>query len=287
MLIDDGESLILTDPWGESEAFGKWLPSPPPFIHPAYLASLAENNNQNFNILISNFNDDHCDDIFLKLFPKNINLIIPKVQSRWPYTRLKNLGFENLIEVNNKEEVSNIKYRTHNNGTISIETEDALIFHCNKAVTFEENDAFTITNHIEDYKCRISHLKKECKIILSLQINTSKGDYPHTYSDFEEEDKEFLTKKINNLFLSIVNMSISKVLIYGGHDNYHTENKNTPVYKDLNFYQSITKPHILNKLNLIDITPGDIYNFNEIKSLFGEYKYTKQNLKIKSKQYYE
>ena len=286
LLINDGDSLLLTDPWYDSKAFGKWLPVPPPFIHPVYLTSLAKDNEANFNILISNADDDHCDDEFLKLFPKNINLIIPKLESKWFYERLKLLGFNNIIEIGKRNEVSNISFRPHTNGTISIETHDALIFHCNKNNLFQEESALSINNHIQDYKSRAMHLKLNPKILLATQINTSQNDYPNTYSDYGDDDKEFLAKKTNNLFLSLVNMEIQNVLIYGGCDNYHSNYKKIGAYKDLNFYKSITKEHILNKLNLIDVTPGDTYNFNEIISLFGEYKYTKATLKEQSLKLY-
>ena len=285
-MINDGDSFLLTDPWYDTKAFGRWTPSPPPFIHPVYLTSLATDNESNFSILISNASDDHCDDEFLKLFPKEVNIIIPKHESRWFYTRLKSLGFNKITEIGKRNEVSNIKFRTHPNGTISIETYDALIFHSNKNNFFNEETSFSISNHIEDYKSRVSHLKLNLKILLAVQINTSQNDYPNTYSDYEEGDKEILTKKINKLFLSIVNMKIQNVLPYGGHDNYHSDYKKIPSYKDLDFYKSITKEHILNRLNLIDLTPSDKYNFNEVTSLFGEYKYTKSTLKKQSLKFY-
>ena len=286
LLINDGDRFLLTDPWYDTKAFGKWMPVPPLFIHPVYLTSLAVDNESNFNILISNPDDDHCDDEYLKLFPKNINVIIPRYESKWFYERLKLLGFNNIIEIGKRNEVSNIKFRSHTNGTISIETYDALIFHSNKNNLFEEESALSINNHIQDYTSRIMHLKLDPKILLATQINTSQNDYPNTYSDYSDDDKEALTKKINKLFLSIVNMQIHNVLLYGGHDNYHLDYKKIGTYKDLNFYRSIAKEHLENKLNLIDITPGDIYHFNRVTSLFGEHKYTKETLKEQSLKFY-
>ena len=53
ILVDAGETIILTDPWFDKPAFGSWLPSPPSLFHPVYLLSLAESNKQNFILIIS------------------------------------------------------------------------------------------------------------------------------------------------------------------------------------------------------------------------------------------
>ena len=98
VLIQDGDNFILTDPWYEKAAFGSWLPTPPASIHPAYLLALAKDNPR-FSIAISHGHDDHIDDDFLSLFPKQTRILIPEYSSKGFMFRVKNKGFENVIEV--------------------------------------------------------------------------------------------------------------------------------------------------------------------------------------------
>ena len=72
VLIQEGDNFILTDPWYEQPAFGSWLPVPPTSIHPVYLLALAKDNPK-FKILISHGHDDHLDDEWLSLFPKDVS----------------------------------------------------------------------------------------------------------------------------------------------------------------------------------------------------------------------
>ncbi len=290
LLINYGEGLLLTDPWHDTPAFGKWLPVPPPFMHPVYLTALAKNNESNFNILISNPDDDRCDDNFLKFFPKNINIIIPKNESPWFRRRIERLGFNNIVEIGKRQKFSNIDFRTHINGAVSIETNDALIIHSNKNNTFSEECMVSIDNHIQDYKSRTEYLKHDSsKILLATEINPSQNDYPNTYSDYDDEEKceVFLTNFINKLFISTINMGIRNLLPYGGHDNYHINNKKTGGHKDLSFYREIAKEHLEKKINLIEILPGDKYDFKKVTPLFSDFKYRHEDLEIKSKEYYE
>ena len=77
VLIQYEQNFVLTDPWYDKPAFGSWLPNPPSSVHPAYLVALSQST-VNFTIAISHGHDDHLDDLFLSLFPKNINILIPK-----------------------------------------------------------------------------------------------------------------------------------------------------------------------------------------------------------------
>ena len=121
LLINNGKSLLLTNPW-HNKAFGKWLPSPPSFFHPSYLASLAQENKDKFSILISNITEDSFDKKYLELFPKDVNLIVPKRESPWLKICLQNLGFVNINEINHKTEVNDNKIKIHPDGIITIET---------------------------------------------------------------------------------------------------------------------------------------------------------------------
>jgi L-ascorbate metabolism protein UlaG (beta-lactamase superfamily) len=98
VLINDNNNFILTDPWFEKPAFGSWLPTPPCSVHPAYLVALS-NTVENFILAISHGHDDHLDDELLSLFPKNLNVVIPRYRSKGLVKRLNKIGFTNIHEV--------------------------------------------------------------------------------------------------------------------------------------------------------------------------------------------
>jgi len=290
LLISNGEDILLTNPWYDKPAFGNWLPAPPPCIHPAYFASLAENNKDNFYILISSPDDDHCDDDFLRLFPKEIKIIIPKYESPWFRRRIENIGFNNIFEIGKRSGVSNIKYRLHGNGTISIQTKDALIIHSSKNHKFSEECIISINKHIEDHRADTGYLKlDQSKILLAAQINISQNDYPFNYSDYDNEEKykEILTKSANQLYISAINMKANYLLCYGGHSNLFIESNKIGGFKNRDFYKQIVKLHLVDKINYLDIIPGDKFDFENIQGLFGDCKYTELNLKNQSKNFYK
>ena len=63
-----------------------------------HLLSLAQDNVDNFSILISNSDEDYFDEEYLKLFPKDINIIIPKRKSIWFKETIRNLGFTKISD---------------------------------------------------------------------------------------------------------------------------------------------------------------------------------------------
>ena len=80
LLFKFKESIVLTDFWNTSPAFGSWLPSALPFYNPTYLASLSYEDN--FYLVISHAHDDHMDNDFLgKYFNKNMKIIINEFPS--------------------------------------------------------------------------------------------------------------------------------------------------------------------------------------------------------------
>jgi len=289
LLINDGENLLLTDPWYDSIAFGRWLPAPPPCIPPTYLVALAENNSQNFHILISSPEDDHCDDNFLKLFPKNINIIIPEYESPWFENRIRELGFNKIFNIGKKEEISNINFRFHPNKSISIETADALVIHSSNSHSFSEECMISINKHIEEYICRVNYKKiSNKKILLAAQLNISQEDYPFNYSDYDDEEKYklFLTKTTNKLCISAINMGVKHLLCYGGHANYFIDDKKIGGFKDYNFHKELIKNHLVEKINFLDVAPGDKFDFDNVYSLFDNFKYTESTLKQTSQNIY-
>ena len=96
VLIQEGSSFVLTDPWYESISFGSWLSVPPCSVHPAYLVALSKQVDD-FTIAISHGHDDHLDDSFLSLFPSNTKVVIPKYRSKGLVKRINRAGLTPLI----------------------------------------------------------------------------------------------------------------------------------------------------------------------------------------------
>ena len=97
LLIKRNGKFLLTDPWFQTPAFGSWLPTFPPYLHPIYVSSLKDK----LTVLVSHGHDDHFDDKLLTLFDKDTRFVTAKFKSPSVKNRLKRIGFENLIEVDN------------------------------------------------------------------------------------------------------------------------------------------------------------------------------------------
>ena len=91
LLLQYNDRYLLTDPWYNKPAFGSWLPSFTPYIHPTYLASLGER----LTILVSHGHDDHIDDRLLDIFDKKTKIVTADFKAPSVVNRLKKLGFEN------------------------------------------------------------------------------------------------------------------------------------------------------------------------------------------------
>ena len=89
------DRYLLTDPWYNKPAFGSWLPSFAPYIHPTYLAALGER----LTILVSHGHDDHLDDRLLGIFDKKTKIVTADFTAPSVVNRLKYLGFENISTV--------------------------------------------------------------------------------------------------------------------------------------------------------------------------------------------
>lgn len=287
MLINNGESLLLTDPWYDRPACGQWLPSPPSCIHPVHLLSLAQDNADNFSVLISNVDQDYFDEQYLKMFPKNISIIIPKRKSTWLKDCIQTLGFNKIYEIDHTTNVNGNKIRSHPNGMLTIETIDSFIIHCNKSLLFDESSVVSIQKHMENYKGRSIHVNgKADKIILAAQINTSEDDYPHIYSDYKDDDEQVLKNRVNKLYIDCINLGTNYLFYYGGHSNFHKQNKKIGGFKTSSFYKKLIKPHLVDKLVFVDLIPGYTFDFESTYGLFKNFNYSEETLKNNSLTFY-
>ena len=100
LLIQHEDRYLLTDPWYSKPAFGSWLPSMAPYVHPSYLAGLGDK----LNVLVSHGHDDHFDDKLFEIFDKKTKFITADFKSPSVINRLKKIGFESIVTVGEDEQ---------------------------------------------------------------------------------------------------------------------------------------------------------------------------------------
>ena len=266
------------------------MPSPPSCFHPAYLASLAQENKDKFSIFISNISEDTFDQKYLELFPKDVNLIIPKRESPWLKISLQKMGFINVNEINHRTEVNDNKIKSHPDGVTTIETLDAFIIFSGKKYTFTDEVNHSVDKHLQDYKQRSIHYHNSGdKIILAAPINVSQEDYPNIYSEYlnEESYDQILSERVNQLYISSINIGAKYLFYFGGHANFCTQNSNHGGYKTSNFYSRFIKDHLVDKIKLINLIPGYTFNFENLYGAFGDFNYSEETLRNSSSNFYK
>ena len=270
LLLKFKESIILTDFWNTSPAFGSWLPSALPFYHPTYLASLSFEDN--FYLVVSHAHDDHMDDYFLsKYFNKKTKIIINEFPSPSLKNRFSKLGFENIITIPKKEKVSFKDFEVISIFDENISNDDAGIsFRDDKYCIHHGNDNWFKLGKANLKK--LSKFSKNRKFLYCSQTNSASG-HPITYPQFRENMLEELKKKVKRMVVkglqNVEDLNADYLLPYAGYSKSYVQNKNyhllafDPIYKNL--IELIKKEKISNIDKLIDIFPGgtlDLSNGN-------------------------
>lgn len=245
LLIEHEGQYLLTDPWNERPAFGSWLPSHPPAVHPVYLASL-----ENLSILISHGHCDHCDDDVLRLF----NCDTPVI-SRFPWvgTRARASGLRNFRLCKPELTIGCFKIKSYQttpgDAIYTIETPDALIAH--------QNDNWHPGDDIlQAIKYDIDRIGAN-RVLYCSQVGSASG-WPLNYRCYtDEEKKDLLAEKINKMVASGVKacdaLGLDKFVPYAG---YALPFVNDYISKGIN-----PTPSNLNNNRLWDFRPGDIFDF--------------------------
>mgnify|MGYP003649774144 CR=1 FL=1 len=294
VLIQEENSFILTDPWFEKPAFGSWLPVPPTSVHPAYLTALARSG-ADFNILISHGHDDHLDDDFLSLFPKNTRIIIPEYTAKGLRSRILRAGFENIIEAPMSGVVCGcFKIKSYINMSISrddailsIETPNNFIIHAN------DNWQEIIGNNLESLKKDANNFNAE-KILYMSQCNLADG-YPNLYRNYTKEEKEKIHNArvdniISNSLLNAVNLGAKYFLNYAGYATAFVRDK-----KELRDKASFKSNSYINKIreennydvSVVNMLPGDSFDFATVREQFPGVNLLETVLKEESYNFYE
>jgi hypothetical protein len=259
---------LITDPWVNSPAFGSWLPSFPPVISNDRLLSLALD--KRLIILISHAHDDHCDDEFLKIFPKNITIIIPKFKGPGLRRRLEKLGFQNINEISsNATRLEGINFHSFINedlslddAVITIETSSETLIH-NNDNWFEYNEeTLKVISEI------VGKQKDKNKVLFMSQTNSASG-FPFAYNNFDSLKKLDINiakvkKMIETGIRNCLNVGGTKFLSYAGYASVYV--KEHPEYLSDSINPTpkwISENCNTCSVDIIDMLPGDLYEFEQ------------------------
>lgn len=286
---------MLTDPWYRKPAFGSWLPVPPLSIPPSYLVSLARTLGEKFVLAISHGHDDHLDDEFLKLFPPSTSVVIPKYGSAGLISRIRLAGLQNINEVGPGEYTQGVFrfasfYNLENSrddAILTIASSDSLFIHANDNWrAMSDESAAEIRKKVKEVGTRRSIYLSQCNIA---------DGFPYTYPQYSNEEKAQIAQK------RIVDMTTSSLknaatvgahyfMNYAGHTktfvNGNQELEKLTGYQDFSSVSSLLKK-TTHALEILDMVPGDRFDFVKIHKLFGEVRLDDAILKEESVRFYE
>ena len=290
VLIQDGKSFILTDPWYNKAAFGSWLPTPPTIYNPAYLLSLARSS-ESFYIAVSHGHDDHVDDKLLSLLAPYAGCIIPKYKSVGLKNRLKKCGFQDIIEVDRTgAEVGNFCFKSYIFEDISMDDAMLAIYGTDYGV-IHANDNWQIMpdDIIQELKEDLSKYKKERRVYMS-QTNLADG-FPTIYENYSvEEKKKIVNNRQERIILAGVKNAMAvnagAFLSYAGmalpfiNGQEHLLSVDSNVYvKSVTEIKELVRKHELEDM-ILDMAPGDSYDYNKVQKPFGfelDHQYLKES----------
>ena len=294
VLIQEGSNFILTDPWFEKPAFGSWFPVPPTSIHPVYLVALAKSN-PNFSIAISHGHDDHLDDDFLSLFPVTTHVIIPEYKAKGVRSRLKRIGFENIIEAPT-EGVEHNCFNIKSYINMSISRDDAIMtFETPNNFIVHANDNWQeiIGHNLELIKNDTAKFERD-KILYMSQCNLADG-YPNIYKNYSEEEKTLIhNARVDNIIstsmLNADNIGAKYFLNYAGYAAAFVKGKDKlktrGSFKSNKYVNDICVKN-KHKVKVLDIIPGDTFDFKTVTEQFPGVSLNTEELKSESFRFYE
>lgn len=295
VLIQNNEDFILTDPWYKKPAFGSWLSTPPCIYHPAYLAALSYSSKK-FVILISHGHDDHLDDNMLTLMSKETTILIPKYKSIGLKKRIEKIGFKNIVEFDNKGiNFNDIIYKSYvfedvsmDDALITIEANEFIIAHANDNwQPLQEEVLNNIRSDFDKYKNKSS--------LFMSQTNMADG-FPLIYENYSKAKKlklvktrqeRIITEGIRNAKL----VNASSFLSYAGMAIPFIKNKSS--LKDDAYHKSIKEIKAIADFKKLDsnivlnMSPGDSYDFENVIKLFGNQENWHKNIKNASIDFFE
>lgn len=270
LLIQYADRYLLTDPWYNKPAFGSWLPSMAPYVHPSYLAALGDK----LTILVSHGHDDHFDDKLLEIFDKKTQFITAEFKSPSVVNRLKKIGFENIVTVGDQEQtIEGLVYSSyvvpefsHDDATYLIRSDQGAVIHAN-----DNWHEFTET-HLNLIKSRIRSYSKP-SILLFSQTNSASG-FPLNYRNFTDDEKQkILREKVAKMVAAglqnAVSLGIDRMFSYAGFATVYVKDKN---YENEGLFPTseyLTQLLLEQKINFPAVIPS-LYPGDSVKLPSGE-----------------
>ncbi|WP_394846372.1 MBL fold metallo-hydrolase [Pendulispora brunnea] len=273
LLIRYGDEYLLTDPWYQRPAFGSWLPVPPMAVHPASLVALGSK----LRILISHAHDDHCDNQFLQLFDKSSAIVSTNFASKSVERRLGKLGFTNLHMLSPAgEQLGSFRVRSfvneklsHDDALYLIETPDAAVVHGNDLwVPLESAPLSAIKAAVIE--------KGANRALYASQTNSASG-FPTTYRNFSPQEKaRLLRKKVDGMIdaglQNAAAVGASHFLSYAGFSGAFVKDKEEylgdAIIPDYDYIAQHFGSRIPSNVTVLDMRPGDAFDFHEVKKSF-------------------
>ena len=294
VLIQNNDNIILTDPWYKKPAFGSWLSIPPSVYHPSYFMALAKSNPK-FTIVISHGHDDHFDDDFLNALPDETTVLLPKFNSIGPRKRLEKCGIKNIKEFDTQGITHNgTTYKSFifedismDDAFITIATDDFIVAHGNDNWQELPDDVLSIV------KNDFALYSKKYRFFMS-QTNMADG-FPLIYENYTDEEKYLLAKKRqDNMIISSVknahSVDAGAFLSYAGMAIPFIKNRENLLdeayCKSLDYVNNLLEKNKINNSIVLDMVPGDSYDFNKVHKLFGKQYYTHDEIKEASVNFY-
>ena len=293
LLIELDGNYLLTDPWYNQPAFGSWLPSFAPYVHPSYLAALGNK----LTVLISHGHDDHFDDRLLSTFDKKTKFITADFKAPSVVNRIKRLGFEDIITIGENEIkigkfiISSyiVEDFSHDDAAYVIRTDCGAIIHAN-----DNWNEFT-SNHKNIINKRISSYHKDSVLLFS-QTNSASG-YPLNYKDFTDNEKESILKSkvakmVQGGLKNAESLGLDRMFSYAGYATSYVKDKNyhkEGLFPTAKFLKDLLKSEsIQTDIDIVDLYPGDCINLpkGDINKAFVN-GYSDQNIKTTTDSFYQ
>jgi len=295
VLIQQNKKFILTDPWYEKPAFGSWLSVPPMVYNPTYFLALARSV-KDFYILISHGHDDHFDDDFLSMMPKETKVLIPEYKSKGLKKRIQKCGISNIIEFNTAGlKLDGFVFKSYIFHDISMD--DALItISCNDFIVAHANDNWQKLpeKYLNSIKEDFLKFEKENTLYMS-QTNHADG-FPMIYTNYSSKEKNRILKNRQEKIIcqgvkNAISVNAGAFLSYAGMSLPFIKNKEEYLEKSYcksfgEISKMLSLKHIENKI-VLNMSPGDSYDFKNVTKLFDGIDLNHNQIKNSSIDYYK
>ena len=278
VLIQDGDSFILTDPWYNKAAFGSWLPTPPTIYNPAYLLALARSS-KNFYVAVSHGHDDHVDDKLLSLLAPHAACVIPKYRSPGLKKRLTKCGFEDITEVDREgQQVDKFYFKSYVFEDISMDDAMLTIYGDDYGVV-HANDNWQLMPDDILWEMRRDLAKSPPKRRLFMSQTNLADGFPTIYENYSADEKRnIVDERQSRIILGGIKNALAvnsgAFLSYAGmalpfiSGEEHLLDGSNVYVKSISDIRELLEQYGLKDM-VLNMCPGDSYDFSEVHKPFG------------------